>query len=144
MNQAQNASPPFTPKLIHVAHIHVQSKGKLYLFLRQMESYRYIWFCEEQPGIEIETTIWGGTADQALHAAYQTWQTAHIFPLNCGFRYTLPERDEVGCNALFHQMAASYSSSSGVYFDEELSSNCIVQFASTEARDLLKRLQSNH
>lgn len=142
MDQAHKEPSTFKPKLIHVARIQAQNKGKLYLFLRQIEAYHYVWFCEEKPGTEIETSIWGGTTDEALHAGYRAWQIDHIFPLNCGFRYTLPERDEVGTNALFHQMAASYSSSSGVYFDEELSSNCIVQFASIEARDLWKRLQS--
>lgn len=141
MDQVLNEPSKFKPKLIHVARIHLQSKGKLYLFLRQLECYRYVWFCEEKPAIEIETAIWGGTTEEAMHAGYRAWQDERIFPLNCGFRYTLPERDEVGTNALFHQMVASYSSSSGVYFDEELSSNCIVQFASIEARDLWKRLQ---
>jgi hypothetical protein len=141
MNQAPNASAPFKPKLIHVARIHLQGKGRIYLFLRQIEPYRYIWFREEQAGTEAETPVWGGTAEEALIAAYKAWNHDYIHPLHCGFRYTLPERDEVGTNALFHQMVASYSSMSGIYFDEELGSNCIVQFASVEARNLWKRLQ---
>lgn len=131
----------FKPKLIHIARIHAQNQGNIYLFLRQIEPYRYIWFREELPGTEIETEIWGGTAEESLLAAYKAWRHNEIRPVHCGFRYTLPERDEVGTNALFHQMVSSYSSMSGVYFDEELSSNCIVQFASIEARDLWKRLE---
>ncbi len=131
----------FKPKLIHIAKIQVQNQGTVYLFLRQIEPYRYIWFCEDQPGVEAETPIWGATAEEALLAAYKAWQLDHIKTVNCGFRYTLPERDEVGTNALFHQMAASYSSMTGVYFDDELGFNCTVQNASMEAKDLLKRLQ---
>lgn len=131
----------FKPKLIHVALIRVQNVGRIYLFLRQMEPYRYIWFREEQPGIETETGIWGGTAEEALLAAYRAWRLDDIRTLNCGFRYTLPERDEVGTNALFHQMAASYNSMTGVYFDEELGFNCTVQNASVEAKNLWQRLQ---
>ena len=131
----------FKPKLIHVACIQVQNQGKKYLLLRQIEPFRYIWFLEDQPGVETETAIWGGTWEEALLAAYKTWWTDYFKTLNCGFRYTLPERDEVGTNALFHQMVSSYSSSSGVYFDEELGSNCIVQFASIEARNFWTRLQ---
>lgn len=129
------------PKLIHIARIQLQKQGTVYLFLRQIEPYRYIWFREDQPGIETETIVWGGTIPEALLAGYQAWKLDDIRTLRCGFRYTLPERDEVGINALFYQMAASYSSMSGVYFDEELGSNCIVQFASVEARDLWRRLQ---
>lgn len=132
----------FKVKLIHIAHIYLKNQGHRYLFLRQIEPYRYIWFCEESFGVESETQIWGGTTEEALPAAYQTWKHQGIRMVNCGFRYTLPERDEVGTNALFHQMAASYSSMSGIYFDEDLGANCIVQLASLEARNLLKRLQT--
>lgn len=128
-------------KLIHVARIQVQNKGKAYLFLRQIDPFRYIWFQEDPQGIEAETPIWGGSIEEALLAAYQGWRHSEFCTVHCGFRYTLPERDEVGTNALFYQMIASYSSMSGIYFDEELGSNCIVQFASTEARDLWKRLK---
>lgn len=128
------------PKIIHIACIYLHQQGRLYLFLRQMDPYRYLWFREEQPGVEVDTTVWGGTAEEALLAAYQAWSYNEIRTIHCGFRYTLPERDEVGTNALFHQMVSSYSSSSGVYFDEEVGSNCIVQFASTEAREIWKRL----
>lgn len=135
-------SPP--PKLIHVARIHIQNQGYLYLFLRQLDPYRYIWFRENSPGLESETSIWGGTVEEALLAAYKAWSLDQIQSLPCGFRYTLPERDEVGTNALFHQMVASYTSMTGVYFDNELSSNCIVHFAPSEARDLWKRLSTAH
>jgi hypothetical protein len=128
-------------KLVHVARIQAQNQGIIYLFLRQIEPYRYIWFREEQPGKEIETSIWGGTAEDAILAANQAWKIDDIRTVHCGFRYTLPERDEVGTNALFHQMISSYSSMNGVYFDDELGANCTVQFASNEARDIWKRLR---
>lgn len=130
-------------KLIHIAYIQVQNQGKIYLFLRQIEPFRYIWFYEDQHGIETETATWGGTYEEAFLAAYQTWKLDDIQTLNCGFRYTLPERDEVGSNALFYQMVSSYSSMTGVYFDEELGSNCIVQNASIEARNIWKRLEQS-
>ena len=130
----------FKPKLIHAATIRVQNRGIRYLFLRQIEQFRFIWFLEEEPGVETETSIWGGSAEEAIFAAYKNWKIEEIQPLNCGFRYTLPERDEVGSNALLHQMISSYSSMNGVYFDEDLGFNCFVQNASLEARNLWKRL----
>lgn len=131
-------------KLIHVASIRPQKQGIVYLFLKQMDTYRYVWFREDEPGIETETSIWGGTAEEAIAAALKYWKIDLIETLNCGFRYTLPERDEVGHNALFHQMISSYSSSNGIYFDEELGANCTVNNASLEARLLWKRLQENN
>lgn len=128
-------------KLIHVAHLYLKNQSPSYVFLRQIEPYRYIWFTEVLVGMENETHLWGGTAEEAILIAYQNWKLQGIRMVHCGYRYTLPERDEVGTNALFHQMAASYTSMSGIYFDEDMGSNCIVQLASLEARDLLKRLQ---
>lgn len=131
----------FTPKLIHVTSIQVQNQGKMYLYLRQIEPFHYLWFQPEGSGAESETPIRGGTVEEAMIAANNAWKGNEIRTLHCGFRYTLPERDEVGTNALFHQMIASYSSMSGVYFDEDLRANCIVHFASNEARHLWKQLQ---
>jgi hypothetical protein len=132
---------PFKPRLIHVAHIQVQNRGTCYLFLRQLDTYRYMWFKEETLKQEIETSIWGATAEEAFLLAHKTWKIDSFTPIHCGFRYTLPERDEHGINALFYQMAASYTSMTGVYFEAELGFNCIVQNASLEARDLHKKLQ---
>jgi hypothetical protein len=128
------------PKLIHVASIQVQNQGRAYLLLRQLTSHRYVWFQEDKPQVETETSVGGGPPEEALLAAHHAWGLEEFRPLHCGFRYTLPERDEVGSNALFHHMVASYASMNGIYFDEELSANCIVQNASLEARSLGKRL----
>lgn len=127
------------PKLIHVAFIHLPTQGRQYLLLKQVDPLRYTWFIEEAAGQEKDTSIGGITPEEALVAARKAWRQQEFRTLNCGFRYTLPERDEVGTNALFHQMAASYASLNGVYFDEELGSNCFVQNASLEARQLAKR-----
>lgn len=135
MTPTQNKSP-----LIHAARIR-DSHGHKLLFLRRLEPYRFIWFCETSPANEVETSVWGGTSEEALLAAYQLWKYDEFKPLHCGFRYTLPERDEVGTNALFCQMSASYQSMTGAYFDEEVGANCIVYLASQEARQLLKRLK---
>lgn len=129
-------------KLIHIAHVYLKNEGHAYLFLRKMDPYRYMWFQQNHLGAEVETSVWGGTVEETILAAYKEWKYQSIRMVHCGYRYTLPERDEVGTNALFHQMAASYSSMSGIYFDEDLEFNCIVQNASSEARELLKRIGS--
>jgi hypothetical protein len=128
-------------KLVHVAVAHIKGKGKLYLFLRQIAEHHYGWFLENKEdvkeGYEITTEIGAPTIAESLRAARKEWIDSSFRMLMCGFRYNLPERDEHGENALFYQMAASYGSSNGVYFDELAGHNCIVHNASAEAKELL-------
>ncbi|MBA2369252.1 MAG: hypothetical protein H0V82_09550 [Candidatus Protochlamydia sp.] len=112
----------------------------IYLILKRPDSFQHVWFTLSKAGEEKATSVWGGTPQEAIQAARKIWREGPFQTINCGFRYTLPERDQHGANALFCQMAASYSSPTGVYFEEELGANCIVQNASLEARDLYKRL----
>lgn len=125
-------------KLIHIGKIESNQPVPQYLFLRQLGPYHYAWFQPDAQGNEQETPIWGPTTEEAIRLAYRYWKLDNFRTVNCGFRYTLPERDEHGMSALFYQMAASYTSMNGIYFDEEVSSNCIVHNASMEARRLLK------
>lgn len=99
-----------------------------------MESFRFAWFLDEAP-----TGVEAPHVEEAIRLAVKKWKLNLV---NCGFRYMLPERDEHGINALFHQMGASYESMNGVYFEEELGYNCIVQNASDEARQLWRELKA--
>lgn len=127
-------------KIVHAAEIHVRGEGKVYLLLRESAPFHYVWFAEKGD-TEEETAVMAPTIPDALIFARRQWKHQSFRTVICGFRYTLPERDEHGSNALFHQMAASYSSSGKVYFDEELGSNCVVFHASEEALALWHRLQ---
>lgn len=111
-----------------------------YLFLRQIAPHKFSWFVEESDGKEVELNLSGPTILEAIRLAARDWKEREFTTLGCGFRYLLPERDEHGINALFHQMAASYSSMNGIYFDEQVGNNCFVQFASIEALNVWKRL----
>lgn len=137
MKQETSIEKP-SHKLIHVARI--QTPECRYLFLRRIDRDRLVWF--EDIGIteEKETSVSGNTVGDALWNARRFWKEFGFRTVNCGFRYTLPERDEHGDNALFHQMIASYSSFNGVYFDEDLGHNCFINFASLEALALWKRV----
>ncbi len=97
--------------------------------------YRFVWFLRDK-----ETPIVGGNSEEAILLARKQWGEDNFRTLNCGFRYTLPERDEHGVNALYSQMVSSYASMNGIYFDPDLSCNCFVQSASNEARSLMKQL----
>lgn len=129
-----------TGKLIHLARY--QSKnGTVYLFLRQVDPRQYAWYERQADGSEKETDVSGETVEEAIRLANRKWRKEGFRTVICGFRYTLPERDEHGCNALFYQMAAGYATPRGVYFDEELGHNCFIQNASDEAVQWLARLK---
>lgn len=131
-----------TNKLIHIAHIQLPKKGKTLLFLRERTPHDYGWYLETDLENEEDTGIRGDTVEEALQIAHRHWKLDAFKTVICGFRYTLPERDECGMNALFHQMAASQKGFNGIYFDEDLGNNCFVHNASQESLDLLKRLES--
>ena len=129
-------------KLIHLGRILDNKGNPNYLFLRQKAHDLFTWHQEANANnLEIETAISGSTIEEALRLARKHWQFDSFRTVLCGFRYNLPERDEHGNNALFHQMAASYASSNGVYFDEDLGHNCLVNFASREAQDIWNKLK---
>jgi hypothetical protein len=128
--------------MIHVARIFTD-RGDRYLFLRQMNPHTFTWFEQLDEKSETETPFTAQTIEDAIRLAVETWKGSYFRTVICGFRYTLPERDEHGINALFCQMAASYKSSNGIYFDEELGCNCFVQNASDEARKIWKLLLAN-
>lgn len=131
-------------KLIHAAQI-FGSDGRLrYLFLRKTGDLSFTWFEEQPDQTEKETTVGAATIEEALRLAAREWKRDSFRTVFCGFRYTLPERDEHGMNALFHQMVSSYGSMNGIYYDEELGNNCFVQNASMQARDLWQRLSTSH
>lgn len=131
-----------TNKIIHIARIQPRGRDLVYLLLRKTEeSVCFSWFeenCNQSEG-EIETGIFATTIEEAIRLARSRWHSLAFRTVMCGFRYTLPERDEHGLNALFYQMSASYASSNGQYFDEELGHLCIVQNASQEALNLNRR-----
>lgn len=123
-------------KIIHAARIQLKERTLRYLLLYEKAPQEYLWYMKEPDGSEKETGVTGRSISEAIRQARKEWQREGFRTLHCGFRYTLPERDEHGGNALFYQMVASYSSPNGVYFDEELGHNCFVQAASQEALSL--------
>jgi hypothetical protein len=126
--------------LIHIGKIFSLAGAAKYMFLRKTSTQSYKWFEGIPEGEEIDTALEASSVENAIRLAFATWQGDYFTLINCGFRYTLPERDEHGINALFYQMVASYSSLTGVYFDEIIGNNCFVQNASAEARTLWKTL----
>jgi len=126
-------------KLMHIAFIYEEMKRTLYL--RRHEEYHYHWLEVNDQGIEILTDVKASNVEEAIRLARRKWGLKGFRTLNCGFRYSLPERDEHGINALYHQMAASYAASNGIYFDEEVGHNCIVHNASLEARAMADLLE---
>ena len=86
------------------------------------------------------TDVVGESVAEAIDVGRQIWKEDYFKLIHCGFRYSLPVRDEVGENALFWQMAKSYAAAKGVYFDEDVGHQCVVQFASQEALRIWKEI----
>lgn len=126
--------------LIHVGLIQPKNGIKTALFLRKKQECLFVWF-KEEGSLEIETPIIADTISEAIRLAWREWKSQSFRPLGCGYRYTLPERDEHGAPAYFYQMVASYSSPNGIYLDEELGTSCIVHNVSQEARGVWERLK---
>jgi hypothetical protein len=116
-------------KLIHVAYKIGGHGRKQWLFLRELSHDCYSWFTEDGK----KTDVAAVSIDRAIRFAWEKWKDQGLHMLMCGFKYTLPERDEHGMNALYHEMVASYSTPNGIYFDGKAGFNCIVQNASLEA-----------
>jgi hypothetical protein len=115
---------------VHIARIK-EGRRHSYLYLKKTGSETYQWFHGDEP-----TEVKGITPEEACRLAVRHWRIHSFRFVRCGFRFTLPERDEHGSNALFHQMAASYDAMNGIYYDEELGHSCIVKEASSEAKTL--------
>lgn len=123
--------PIQTRDLISIATI---DDGRLYL--RKVEPKLFKWFQEDT-----DTGVQSDRVTDAIRLASGKWQSKGFKLLNCGYVYTLPERDEHGNNALFSQMAKSLDSGNGVYFDEDLGHNCIVQQIPLETARLYRSLK---
>jgi len=111
---------------------------KTYLFLIEKEREKYVWERDGKP-----TGVEGRSVAEAIQNALKRWKLENFSTLHCGHRFTLPERDEHGSHALFHQMGSSYDAYNGIYFDEELGHTCIVKDASQEALNLWKKVSGN-
>ncbi|NGX61078.1 MAG: hypothetical protein K940chlam9_00558 [Chlamydiae bacterium] len=122
---------------VHAGKIAGERKS---LLLEKEGESSYVWKKISLAGSRIEgTDCKGEKLTEAIENGYKTWEGFSL--LHCGFLYTLPARDEMGCNALFWQMAKSYSSSNGRYFDEEVGHLCYVDFASQEALSLWRTIR---
>ena len=140
MTSTMTEKPP-NAKLIHAASIFVDDGRNRFLFLRRKTPPTFAGIGSGD-GVENETAVSAPTIEEALRLAARHFKRYFFRTLICGFRYTLPEHDEHGINALFHRMAASCSSMNGVYYDEELGDDCFVQNASNEAYQLWQRLKA--
>lgn len=135
--------------IIHIGYLQ-QGRDRIYLFLRKTDSQRYLWHvADPQTGLagtdenhkEEFPTVIADSVEEAIRLASRKWNNPSWKSLGCGFRFTLPERDEIGTPALFHQMVLSHKVGNGVYLDEELGCSCIVRDAPSQTLLLWKQLE---
>lgn len=126
-------------KIADIVHIgRIFSEGlENYLFLKRCPSKQFQWVRQEDPiSQEFESL------DRAFEFGWKEWKDNRFSPLACGYRFTLPERDEHGTPALFEEMAKSLNSMNGVFFHESLGHNCIVNQIPIKARRLYETIKS--
>lgn len=111
---------------IHAATIKEEGKEKM-LFLKKAQG-GFQWTDRE---VEFDSL------PKALDYAWK--EKFSLLP--CGYKFTLPERDEHGTPALFEEMAKSLNSMSGVFFDEREGLNCIVHQIPTTTRRFFEQLK---
>jgi hypothetical protein len=129
------------PRLIHIARIYPREGGGT-LYLRQKEPNLFLWYQEDAQGNERETSVAAPTIEEALRLGARQWREDYFQTLGCGYRFTLPERDEHGMNALFCQMSAALQTMNGVYFDEDLGHHCSVKQIPSAAYELWIKLKN--
>lgn len=112
--------------------LHVAFVSEAPFFLRKTSETTFEWQDEEGKPI-----IFAGSVEEACRLLNQRFQNSLRY-LNCGKRFTLPERDEHGSTALFHHLVASQKTVNGIYFDSEFGCSSIVKEASLEALRLSK------
>jgi len=128
--------------LIHIGK-KVGSEGRShYLFLRKVDSKGFVWFEVNRAFEEKETDCVAAEIPLAFTEARKKWHTDYFKLLHCGFRYSLPVRDEVGCNALFWEMVSSYSAPNGQFLDSASGQFYYVDNASDEALTLWRNLRN--
>ena len=124
-------------EIIHIGEIYPQQ----ILLLRKVHDNHYAWFLEDREKEE-QTEISAPNIEEAIRLAKKNWKHNFFKLIPSGFRFTLPERDEHGNNALFYQAVRSLNSMNGIYFDEELGCNCIVHQIPLRIRELYTKFKS--
>lgn len=119
--------------VVHIAKVNLPREGWVYLYLKHIDE-SYVWFLPSGERTEVSAS----TVSEAMRLARRAWNLQSFDTVHCGYRFTLPERDEIGNNALFKHLRASYNSFNGQYADDELGHTCIVREASQEALNLLR------
>lgn len=117
--------------------IHIGRVNNQFIFLKKISEDQYGWFHEASD--EKRPEVVGVTIEEAIRLAKQHWKKDAFYLLPCGYRFTLPERDEHGMNALFCQAVKSFNSINGIYYDEDLGHNCIVNQIPLETQALIRK-----
>ena len=127
-------------RLMHIGVIR-DVGGSHLLFLREVDR-KYHWFLEKR-GEEEKTALGADKMEEAIQLAYREWGRLEFRFLGCGYRFTLPERDEHGDPASFYQMVKALQSSSYTYMDEDLGHLCVIKQIPSFARELYHRLSES-
>lgn len=117
-----------------------EAKNWHLVLCKESESFQWFIYNIEDKTL-VETSCKGPNIGQTCHLARLKWARWGFRTFRCGTLFTLPERDEIGSPALFHEMVQSLSNSSGVVFDSNRGYSYRVDQISEEAIRFYKTIK---
>lgn len=117
-------------------------EARIWHLVLRKESEFFHWFIYNTENKNlIATSCKGPNIGQTCHLARLRWARWGFRTLHCGTLFILPERDEIGSPALFHEMVQSLSNSSGAVFDPNRGYSYRVDQISEEAIRFYKEIK---
>lgn len=113
-------------KIIHKARV-----NNKWIDLVEIEPAKFGWYDGDR-SLDLNAT----SIPLAFAKARKTF--SNFLPIAAGYKYTLPERDEHGKEALYCEAVKSLESSNGVFFDEKAGHNVVVHLIPQKTIDLIR------
>ena len=113
-------------KIIHKALV-----NNKWIDLVEIEPGQYGWFDGD-----LSLGLKASTIPLAFSMARKNFSS--FKPISAGYKYTLPERDEHGKEALYYEAVKSLESPNGVFFDEFAGHNAVVHLIPQKTIDLIR------
>ncbi len=113
-------------KIIHKARV-----NNKWIDLVEIEPAKYGWY-EGDRSLDLNA----GSIPLAFSIARKAFPD--FLPIAAGYKYTLPERDEHGKEALYCEAVKSLESPNGVFFDEKAGHNVVVHLIPQKTIDLIR------
>lgn len=114
-------------KIIHIAKL---DRDKI-ITLQELTPGLFDWFDQDK-----SLNLSSSSIEEAFKKGRKELKARGFSPIHCGYKFTLPERDEHGKEALYIDMMKSLASPNGIFFDETMGHNAVVHQIPSYVRNL--------